>query len=148
MLAPGLFVWAKFVNVPKDAAVVEAVGQQWHWSYRFPGKDGKLGTVDARYVSDENPFGMNPDDPNGQDDVLVSSPELHLPIGKPVKAAAALQGRAAQLLDRRSSASRWTWCRAWSPTLVHAHAHRRLRPAVRGTLRHRAFRDARPHGGG
>ena len=28
---------------------------------------------------------MNPDDPNGQDDVLVASPELHLPVGKPVK---------------------------------------------------------------
>ena len=45
-----------------------------------------LGTVDARYVSDKNPFGINPDDPNGQDDVLISSPEVHLPIGKPVKA--------------------------------------------------------------
>lgn len=85
MLAPGLAVWAKFVNVPEEASVVEAVGQQWHWSYRFPGKDGKLGTVDARHVSDKNPFGMNPDDPNGQDDVLISSPELHLPIDKPVK---------------------------------------------------------------
>ncbi len=86
LLAPGLFAWAKFVEVPQDAAAFEVVGKQWHWSYRFPGKDGKLGTVDARYVSAENPFGMNPDDANGQDDVLVSSPELHLPIGKPVKA--------------------------------------------------------------
>jgi len=86
MLAPGLFVWAKFVEVPKDAAVVEAVGKQWHWSYRFPGKDGVLGNVDARYVSDKNPFGINPDDPFGRDDVLITSPELHLPIGKPVKA--------------------------------------------------------------
>src|SRR3989344_3514930 len=75
-----------FVAVPEDAAVFEVVGKQWHWSYRFPGKDGVMGTVDARYVSDKNPFGLNPDDPNGQDDVLVASPELHLPIGKPVKA--------------------------------------------------------------
>ena len=86
MLAPGLLVWAQFVNVPKDAAVFEAVGKQWHWSYRFPGKDGVLGTVDARYISDKNPFGINPDDPFGRDDVLISSPEVHLPIGKPVKA--------------------------------------------------------------
>jgi cytochrome c oxidase subunit 2 len=85
MLAPGLFVWAKFVDVPKDAAVIEAVGQQWHWTYRFPGADGKLGTVDARHVSDNNPFGLNPGDPNGQDDILVASPEVHLPIDKPVK---------------------------------------------------------------
>ena len=85
MLAPGLFVWAKFVDVPKDAAVVEVVGQQWNWSYRFPGKDGMLGTVDARFDQRDNPFGINPDDPHGQDDVLVASPEVHLPLGKPVK---------------------------------------------------------------
>lgn len=86
MLAPGLFVWANFINVPDEAAVFEAVGQQWHWRYRFPGKDGKLGTVDARHISGENPFGIDPKDSNGQDDVLVSSPEVHLPVGKPVKA--------------------------------------------------------------
>ncbi len=85
MLAPGLFVWGKFVVVPEDATVVEAVAQQWNWSYRLPGKDGKLGTVDARYVSAENPFGMNPDDPNGQDDILIANPELHLPVDKPIK---------------------------------------------------------------
>ena len=85
MLAPGLWVWADFVTVPEEASEVEAVGQQWHWSFRFPGEDGKLGTVDSRFVSAENPFGINPDDPDGQDDILVASPELHLPIGKPVK---------------------------------------------------------------
>jgi cytochrome c oxidase subunit II len=85
MLAPGLFAWAKFIDVPKDAGVLEVVARQWNFNYRFPGADGTFGTVDARYVSDENPFGMNPDDPKGQDDILVSSPELHLPVGKPVK---------------------------------------------------------------
>jgi cytochrome c oxidase subunit 2 len=86
MLAPGLVVWAKFVDVPKDAAVFEVMGKQWYWGFRFPGKDGVLGTVDARFVSDKNPFGINPDDPHGQDDVLVASPEVHLPVGKPLKA--------------------------------------------------------------
>jgi len=85
MLAPGLFVWAKFVTVPKEATVVEAVGQQWTWSYRFPGRDGVLGTTDARFVTVDNPFGMDPNDPRGDDDILISSPELHLPINKPVK---------------------------------------------------------------
>jgi cytochrome c oxidase subunit 2 len=85
MLAPGLFVWAKFVEVPPGTAVVEAVAQQWHWTYRFPGKDGKLGTVDAKFVTADNPFGMNPADPDGQDDILINNPELRLPLGKPVK---------------------------------------------------------------
>jgi cytochrome c oxidase subunit 2 len=78
-------VWADFVNVPKDAAVVEAVGQQWTWKYRFPGKDGELGATAARLTSVDNPFGIDPADPKGQDDVLVNSPEVRLPIGKPVK---------------------------------------------------------------
>src|SRR5258706_40993 len=86
MLAPGLLAWAKFVDVPKDAAVFEVVARQWNFNYRFPGADGVLGTVDARFVSDANPFGINPADPKGQDDILISSPELHLPMGKSVKA--------------------------------------------------------------
>ena len=85
MLTPGLFVWARFVTVPKDAAVVEAVGQQWTWSYRFPGKDGVLGTTDAKLITPDNPFGIDPNDPKGADDILVSSQELHLPVNKPVK---------------------------------------------------------------
>lgn len=85
MLAPGLFVWAQFVNVPEDALEVEAVGQQWHWSYRLPGADGEFGNVDTALVSQDNPFGMDPDDPLGRDDVLVSAAELHLPVDRPVK---------------------------------------------------------------
>jgi cytochrome c oxidase subunit II len=86
MLAPGLFAWAKFIDVPKDASAFEVVGRQWYFNYRFPGSDGVLGTVDARFVSDTNPFGINPDDPHGQDDILIASAELHLPKGKPIKA--------------------------------------------------------------
>jgi cytochrome c oxidase subunit 2 len=85
MLAPGLVVWARFVDVPQDATQVEALGQQWHWMYRFPGADGRLGSVESRFVSSANPFGLNPNDPSGQDDILVANPEVHLPLDKPVK---------------------------------------------------------------
>ena len=85
MLTPGLFVWDQFVTVPEGAAEFEVLGQQWQWQYRFPGKDGVLGTSDVRNISDENPFGLNPKDPNGQDDVLIEDSELHLPLDKPVK---------------------------------------------------------------
>jgi len=85
MLAPGLFVWGKFVVVPEDAAIVEAVGQQWHWSFRFPGEDGKLGHSSPSLITPDNPFGIDPEDPPGNDDVLVASPELHLPVDQPVK---------------------------------------------------------------
>lgn len=86
MLAPGLFVWASFVTVPDDATEFEAMGQQWQWAYRYPGADGIMGTADTQLVTETNPFGVNPADPNGQDDVIVVSPEMHLPLDKPVKA--------------------------------------------------------------
>ena len=85
MLAPGLWVWARVVTVPDDAKVVEVVGQQWHWSFRFPGEDGVLGQVSIDQMSVENPFGMRPDDPAGLDDVLIANAELHLPLDTPYK---------------------------------------------------------------
>ena len=85
MLTPGLFVWGEFVKVPDDAIQIEAIGQQWHWSYRLPGEDGQFGTVDSSIMNYDNPFGLDPDDPLGRDDVLVSNPEVHIPVNVPVK---------------------------------------------------------------
>ncbi len=85
MLAPGLIVWAEFVQVPDNAVEVEAIGQQWHWSYRYPGDDGEFGDVDPTLISVGNPFGMDPTDERGQDDVLVADPQMHLQIDQPVK---------------------------------------------------------------
>lgn len=87
MLAPGLTVWNDYVTVPDDAKVVEAVGQQWQWTYRFPGNDGILGTAETKLITSDNPFGLNPNDPRGLDDVLIEDSELHLPIGGPIKMA-------------------------------------------------------------
>ncbi len=85
MLAPGLVVWADFVTVPEEADEMEVMGMQWQWHYRYPGADGKLGETDARYVSEDNPFGMNVNDPAGNDDILVTSNEMRLPKDRPVK---------------------------------------------------------------
>ncbi len=85
MLTPGLFVWGEFISVPENSETVEAVGQQWHWSYRLPGKDGKLGKTAIKLISEDNPFGIDVNDINGTDDLLVKSNELHLLIGQPVK---------------------------------------------------------------
>lgn len=85
LLAPGLAVWGQYISVPSDASEVEAVGAQWSWSFRLPGKDGKLGSTDVRFIDSTNPLGVNPADPRGTDDLIVTNGELHLPIGKPVK---------------------------------------------------------------
>lgn len=85
MLAPGLYVWHQYISVPKDATDVEVIGRQWQWSYRLPGKDGKLGKAEAQNISSDNPLGLDPNDPASQDDIIIESDDLHLPIGKPVK---------------------------------------------------------------
>ncbi len=86
MLTPGLFVWNQYVTVPEGADEFEVLGQQWQWGFRYPGKDGVMGTSDAKFVDSDNPFGLNLDDPNGQDDILIEGDDLHLPLGRPVKA--------------------------------------------------------------
>lgn len=85
LLAPGLLVYANYVNAPRNALVLEVLGQQWQWRYRFPGAGGKLGLSDPRFVSAANPFGLDPADPAGQANILVNSNEVHLPLGRPVK---------------------------------------------------------------
>jgi cytochrome c oxidase subunit 2 len=86
MLTPGLLTWAKFVTVPAEAKEFEAVGKQWHWSFRLPGADGQFGAVDVRHMSVDNPLGIDPADPKGQDDLVIASPIMHLPKDQPVKA--------------------------------------------------------------
>jgi cytochrome c oxidase subunit 2 len=85
MLTPGLFVWNQYVSVPKDAGQFEALGQQWQWSFRLPGKDGVLGKTAVRFVKDTNPFGIDLKDPSGQDDLLIAGDDLHIALDKPVK---------------------------------------------------------------
>ena len=63
MLAPGLVVWHRFVTVPDDATEVEVVAQQWQWSYRLPGADGRLGRSDSRLIDADNPLGLVPTTP-------------------------------------------------------------------------------------
>ncbi|MCL2656711.1 MAG: cytochrome c oxidase subunit II [Betaproteobacteria bacterium] len=85
MLAPGLRVYSQMIHAPRNVIQVEVLGQQWQWSFRLPGRDGKLGRSDIRFVSAANPFGLDPNDPNAQDDVLIEGGELLLPLGHPIQ---------------------------------------------------------------
>jgi cytochrome c oxidase subunit 2 len=85
LLAPGLVVYARYVDPPQEAKELEVLAQQWQWRFRLPGADGAMGGSDVRFVSGDNPFGLDPSDPKAQDDVLVGANEVHLPLGQPVK---------------------------------------------------------------
>lgn len=88
LLAPGLVVYADYVRPPKDAMVLEVVGNQWQWRYRLPGISGKLGGSDARFVNSGNPLGLDPDDPAAQDNLVILGNEVYLPLNRPVRVVA------------------------------------------------------------
>ncbi len=86
MLAPGLVVYNDFITVPEEAHEFEAVGSQWRWTFRYPGDDGVFGTSEPRFIDGQNPLGLNPEDPNGQDDRIILANEVYVPLNRPVKA--------------------------------------------------------------
>ncbi|CAE7159111.1 coxN, partial [Symbiodinium necroappetens] len=50
----------------------------------LPGADGQLGRADNRFVTFDNPLGIDPDDPAGQDDYMIVGGELVLPTDRPI----------------------------------------------------------------
>lgn len=85
LLAPGLIVWNQYVSVPDDAYEIEVMAQQWYWNYRLPGSDGVLGTSDIENITDDNSFGINTNDVNGWDDILIEGDDIHILINRPTK---------------------------------------------------------------
>lgn len=85
MLAPGLVAWNDYIRPPSDAYELEVYSKQWKWHYRFPGADGIFGAAHNQYVKFDNPFGMKPDDPYGEDDILIESGAVKIPVDRPVK---------------------------------------------------------------
>lgn len=82
-------IWARGAtagNFPpeKDATVVRVIGRQFNWLARYPGADGKFGAADPKFVTAQNPLGMDPDDPQAKDDVVAEGSEIAVPLGKPV----------------------------------------------------------------
>ena len=60
------------------------MARQWNWSYRLPGEDGKLGAVAVSHTTADNPLGIDPSDPFGQDDIIIYDPVLHLKVDQAV----------------------------------------------------------------
>lgn len=83
----GLYYWFEITGeAPENAHVVEVTGSQFKWEYRYPGADNKLGKKYYREINplQNNPLGQVWSDPANHDDI-VTSQELHLVVGKPVK---------------------------------------------------------------
>ena len=87
LLLLGGRVWAsvQFTPAPADSEVIEVLGKQFAWSFRYPGLDGRFGRTDIHKIDDAagNPFGLDERDPFAQDDITSAS--LRIPLGRPVK---------------------------------------------------------------
>jgi cytochrome c oxidase subunit II len=87
LLALGSRLWAEvqFKAAASDTEVIEVLAQQFAWSFRYPGADGKFGRTDIRHINDAsgNPFGLDDDDPRARDD--ITSATLRVPADREVK---------------------------------------------------------------
>jgi cytochrome c oxidase subunit II len=78
--------WARRVTQPpaeSEAVVVHVVGEQFAWNVHYPGPDRKFGRTDIKFVSADNPLGLDRTDPAGKDDVTTIN-QLNLPVDRPV----------------------------------------------------------------
>jgi len=69
---------------PKNSLNLKVVAQQFNWNVFYPGVDGTFGKQDMKLISSDNPWGMDPSDPNGKDDFAPLNNEIHVPVGKDV----------------------------------------------------------------
>jgi cytochrome c oxidase subunit II len=78
-------LWAtRTAQLPNRATstVVHVIAQQFAWNIHYPGPDGKFGKRVPKLVSDDNPIGIDAQDPDAKDDVITLN-QLHLPLKKP-----------------------------------------------------------------
>ena len=87
LVVMGTKIWAgvHFDEAPPDSVQIEVMAKQFAFNFRYPGADGKFGHTELRLINDANgdPFGMDPKDPAGKDDII--SPSLKIPVGKSIK---------------------------------------------------------------
>ena len=81
-------LWYKWTTPPRpdqNPLIVRVVGEQFAWNIHYPGADNVFGRSDIKLVSPNNPLGLDPNDPQGKDDIATIN-QLHLEVNRPVVA--------------------------------------------------------------
>ena len=79
----GLRTWDRAMNPDiTDATVIEVYSKQFDWTARYSGDDNILGEANYKLVEGRNTLGVDINDENASDDIVVR--EVHLPLNKPV----------------------------------------------------------------
>ena len=87
LVVRGLNAWNTVmadVKEGEDYMEIEATAQQFGWTLRYPGADGKIGTRDYKKTTGANTLGMDFTDPKTWDD-FIPGQEFMLPVGKKVR---------------------------------------------------------------
>lgn len=83
LVGGGTTLWTKIQSPPPpDAFTVEVWAEQFRWIFHYPGADGRMGNTDVRFISEDNPYGLDPNDPYAKDDIFTT--EMHVPYGQPI----------------------------------------------------------------
>jgi cytochrome c oxidase subunit 2 len=83
LIISGLKQWNVVTGpAPENAELIEVMGYQYAWAFRYPGKDGALGDYDFRKIDAINSMGIDLEDQSGHDDFMPT--QLVLPKDKPV----------------------------------------------------------------
>jgi cytochrome c oxidase subunit 2 len=85
VLASKSWAQTRIAKASAGAIQVEATTEQFVYYFRYPGPDGKFGRLDPDLVSAPtgNSLGIDPNDPAGRDDIVVST--LTVPVNHPVE---------------------------------------------------------------
>jgi cytochrome c oxidase subunit 2 len=87
LVVRGLNAWNTVmadVKEGEDFTEIEATAQQFNWSIRYPGADGKIGARDYKLTTGNNQLGQDFKDSKNWDDIIPGQ-ELYLPVGKKVR---------------------------------------------------------------
>jgi cytochrome c oxidase subunit 2 len=81
----GFFTWRSVTNVDnnKGDINIDVTGHQFAWEIRYPGKDGKLGSVNYQLYTANNILGVNFKDRNSFDDLKADT--LVLPVNRTIR---------------------------------------------------------------
>ncbi len=87
LLAFSIPIWASVKNdlpSPQENPLrVRVIAEQFAWNFHYPGADGVFGRTGPSFINEAtNPAGLDPEDPNGVDDIVSGA--FNLPVDRPI----------------------------------------------------------------
>lgn len=83
----GLSTWNEMMDpIPEEEepVLIELYSRQFDWTARYPGEDRKFGDASFRLIGGSNSLGIDVNDENAKDDILVKD-EFLLPVNQAVQ---------------------------------------------------------------